>query len=240
VLHSIREYCVIVAKLWGQQISGPVLALISICAVVAGPFYAESPSAASVLLKASAWFTGIASVVLLFVAQYKAWCAERESYDRELARNSRPEISGRVGEFDVWQSVGNSIRSEENFCGCSVTFRVSMSNGRPVQTNLRDLRIDGSGMLVRATFENIVIRSPGETTTQMEALVNKTSRPHFHPTLPQGIYLEFVASAEIIVKGHHWAGLKNTLNLTGLRVEAIDGFGCPHRLEVEPGATVSV
>jgi hypothetical protein len=85
------EYLTMVAKLWGKQISGPVLALVAIVAVFVNARYANDATATATVAKYVAWITGGISVLLIFVAQYEAWSTERDKYEVESKKLERLE-----------------------------------------------------------------------------------------------------------------------------------------------------
>jgi hypothetical protein len=87
--HPLREYIVIVGRLWGREISGPILAGVSIVLAIAYACYADNANATVALVKYAAWLTGAISILLVFIAQYKAWFSEREKFEAEVAKNQR-------------------------------------------------------------------------------------------------------------------------------------------------------
>ena len=91
------EYLTMVAKLWGDQISGPILAVIAIIAVCVEAKFANDPTATATVARYTAWVTGGMSALLILVAQYKAWSAERDKYEvvsrkLEEIERSKPHI----------------------------------------------------------------------------------------------------------------------------------------------------
>ena len=95
--HPVREYGMTVLKLWGNHISGPVLALIALVLGFASAHYASDAQIGTRLVKYSAWLTGAASILLVFVAQYDAWKIERDSLETEQRKNSGSHITGELG-----------------------------------------------------------------------------------------------------------------------------------------------
>jgi hypothetical protein len=80
------EYLTMVARLWGRQISGPILALVAIIAAFVNARYATDATATATVAKYIAWITGGISAFLLFVAQYEAWSEERNKYEVEAGK----------------------------------------------------------------------------------------------------------------------------------------------------------
>ncbi|MGA8342397.1 MAG: hypothetical protein WB781_10710, partial [Candidatus Sulfotelmatobacter sp.] len=74
-------------RLWGNHIAGPVLAVIAIFFVIASAAIGGDATLAAKMVKWSAWLTGIATVLLMFVAQYDAWRETDRELDREKAKN---------------------------------------------------------------------------------------------------------------------------------------------------------
>jgi hypothetical protein len=234
---SAKAYLAEVWGLWNQKISGWVLAIITIAAAIAAPFFVDDSHGTKLILIIVAALTGSAVVILVFVSQYEAWRAERERYESELAKNARPEIRGGVHSFEAGV-YGDMIVLDKRSCNAQFTFHIEVSNVRLVHTNVREMRLEGSAMKIPAVFEFKNIWGAQETWTPVELLVSKPLKAH--PSLPPGVHVELVVRAEVTVDGYYWDDLGRTLNLAGMKIEVIDGFGEAHQLDVEPDAKMLV
>ncbi|HXM60167.1 MAG TPA: hypothetical protein VN950_04870 [Terriglobales bacterium] len=85
-----------VAKLWGKQISGPILAVVALVLGFLAAHYANDAEVGVKLVKVSALITGGVSVLLIFVAQYEAWKNEREALEGEKKRQSGSDVRGEI------------------------------------------------------------------------------------------------------------------------------------------------
>lgn len=102
-MRRVWEYLVLVSKLWGKEISGPVLVLIGLALLAAEQLVTDQQTAA-VVLKASAALTLSAAIVLFFSAQYKAWRDEHEARTlAELKLNAAADVRG-----EIWVLVPQS------------------------------------------------------------------------------------------------------------------------------------
>ncbi len=72
---------------WGKHLAGPFLALIAIVLGVIAAFYAGDPSASGKIVRWSAWLTGLAAVLLIFMAQYDTWSEANAELGKEQAKN---------------------------------------------------------------------------------------------------------------------------------------------------------
>ena len=80
------EYLTMVGRLWGNHISGPILALVAIIAVFVNALYANDATTTATVAKYIAWITGGISGFLVFVAQYQTWDKERDKYEAEARK----------------------------------------------------------------------------------------------------------------------------------------------------------
>jgi hypothetical protein len=94
--HPVMEYIMTVLRLWGNHISGPVLAIVSIVSAFAYAYYADKPTAMTATTKYVALATGVASIVLMFVAQYEAWKVERDALEAEELSHEGSNIRGDI------------------------------------------------------------------------------------------------------------------------------------------------
>jgi hypothetical protein len=240
----LKEYFLETGKSWGQQISGPVLALTSMVFLFAAAHYTDSAQQAAAVLKWSAWLTGAVAILLIFVAQFDVWSRERDmreaqrsKTDAEIAKNAKPEIQAEVLSLTMIGMVGNETSMVGNQttpveCSTRVQFQIQAVNVRPVTVSLRGIKIDGSKLPIPAIFENAEVwrpQSPGSPLAHSA-----------HPDLPYGIHVDLAASAEITVKGCNRDGIGRTLDLTGLKIELLDALGGAHLIDVEPGTRILV
>lgn len=149
----------------------------------------------------------------------------------EVAKNARPEIVGRDLEFSTG-IYGDGMNGMEPSAGVDVHFSLRITNIRPVPTNLDEVRLDGTALPVPAEFQGVDAWEVPPPTAN--------GAPDHHPNLLPGISFLLAGRARLQVDGYRWKDLGETLDLTGLVVELIDGFGVAHRIPVEEGTRISV
>jgi hypothetical protein len=160
---TVWEYLVMAGKLWGEEISGPILAFVSIVLIMAYARYADDADATAKLVKYSAWLTGAISILLIFVAQYKGWRNERDALNNEKVRSTGADIRGtiRSGYLDLRTFPNSNVAADWIALpdGCSVRFYIEAVNHndwgswfRPHETKL-ELHIGKS--CFRGTWERV-------------------------------------------------------------------------------------
>lgn len=206
-----------VGKIWGQQIAGPVLAFVSIAMIVSVPFVSD-PVVATRIVKAGAWITGICALLMVFAAQYQLWSQERDQLEHERAarqaaeaRNSRPELNGEAYSFERRRFSGSS--SEPTYFS-ELQFQVTLSNHRPVTTNVQQILVDGSLLNPPVKFSECEI-------------------PDIR--LEQGIARSFTVTGSAEVAGVRPSREQEGINLQPLKITVVDGFGNPHAIPAKDG-----
>jgi hypothetical protein len=211
--HRLKEYVVMVGRLWGREISGPVLAAVSIVLAFAYGHYADNANATVKLVKYAAWLTGIISVLLVFVAQYKAWCFERERYEAEAARNIKPELRGVAENFRSKGPYGDHRSPEPIYASFGITFDLRLTNHRPVPTNIGSVEVAGAILHKVAFCSDLELGFAGSLEYGIAATVPMSAR----------VDVYYVAIADLKDK---------EIDLSKLRIEVIDGFGDRHHIPI--------
>lgn len=205
-----------VAKLWGGHISGPILAVAAIALGILSAIFADNPGAGVMVVKISAWLTAVLAAILIMVAQYDAWSAERDKYDAEAARNSRPEIRGEVRTIIV-----RRVRPDQHVSTTfpyAYTFFAAVCNHRSVETNLSRVRVDGL-----TVSPPIVLLFHEISTVQAEPQVR-----------PSEIMLKYGIQTELLITAMGSAPTEGS-NFSGLDISLVDGLGGTHKLSVQTG-----
>jgi hypothetical protein len=218
----MREYIGIVTQLWGKQISGPVLAGVSLCLAAIGLSIHDAPKAAFAF-HVGTWLTLAVATVMVFAAQYDAWALERLRYECEHARyqkealaNVRPEIQGEVSGFHLDRMHGKTTdggRRSSSFVDCVCD--VYLCNVRPATTNLKAIFLDGSMLTPPVEFSVAQLLAPPSE-------------------LVKGIGHSFQIAAGATVQGSAMRDLMS-LDLANLKVRVIDAFGGEHVIQVRAG-----
>jgi hypothetical protein len=122
-----KEYFIIILKLWGNQLAGPILAAVTLILGLVAAYYAGEPSAAVKVVKYSAFSTATVSILLIFVAQYQAWSHERDNYETEQKRHTGADIRGRIDRayLDMRTYTGAWLDLPH---GCTVKFYIKAAN----------------------------------------------------------------------------------------------------------------
>jgi hypothetical protein len=104
------------ARLWGNHIAGPVLAIIAIASVVGAAFVRKDPSLAAKLVVWTAWSTSVAAIFLMFRAQYDAWKKLDEKVNNYLDDHPRLGLNV-VGFFgrQEWSDQADSKNTPAHF-----------------------------------------------------------------------------------------------------------------------------
>jgi hypothetical protein len=193
-----------VARLWGEAISGPVLAVVGIVLLVLQASIVDAPTAARVVRWGAYVTLGTAGAMFL-LAQYKAWSIERERYERELAKNKMPNIRGEF--FRVSLNIpapGPGAPTQ----GTTVDARISACNHTEVETTLKEIRLEitgTNGTAYRLTGVQSWFETPGGT-------------------FARGIH------QKLRVNGNVHGMEPDKLDPATLTVRLIDGFGNEHPL----------
>jgi len=104
------------AKLWGNHIAGPVLAIIAIASVIGAAVVRNDPSLAAKFLVWTAWTTSAATVFLMFVAQYDAWKKLDEEVQKYL--DDRPRLGLHIVShfgYKEWQKAVDGRNTPVHF-----------------------------------------------------------------------------------------------------------------------------
>jgi hypothetical protein len=208
----LREYLAVVLKLWGKHIAGPLLAVLTLILTFIAAYYAGDSSASAKVVKIAAWVTGIASAVLIFVAQYDAWSAERDRYENEVSKNQRPEIHGQARNFKWGGFLADSTPGTSKTVSFTVEFQLVLSNLRPVATNLCNISIVG----------RLLSRSVKYTQLDFEIT-----------TLNYGIAVVVPVTLMVSLDGLSTNDLKGKeVELEDTGIGVFDGFGDYHPIEI--------
>jgi hypothetical protein len=74
---TVREYIVMVSKIWAKAIAGPALALVSIILLLGQQVIFNVPNSRFSII--AGWITLGVAILLIFQAQYEAWKMQREA-----------------------------------------------------------------------------------------------------------------------------------------------------------------
>lgn len=129
-----REYLTMTAKLWGKHISGPIMALIAIASVIAAAFLRNDATFAAKVVVWTAWLTALATILLLFRAQYDAWAEIHQKLDVERAKNeAAPKIDMGVMNVIPRGAIGRGLTD--------LFLYVRLVLGEPSQVTIRDFSL---------------------------------------------------------------------------------------------------
>ena len=207
-----------VGKFWGEQISGPILALIGFGLLIAQAYVTDAPTATAIL-KWGATVTLGTAIFMVLVAQYKAWSTERDNYEAAAAKNIRPELRGKAYAFTRGGSGGGDPRGS-----VEARFMVEICNHRSITTNITALEIDAEQVDKTMTISGIV-HDGGSL------------------LLEHGIAHRFKAKAELCATRKastipgQWPEPVE-VDLSKLRILVVDGLGGKHPITVEPGSSL--
>jgi hypothetical protein len=216
--HLACRYTLMVLSVWGKHISGPIFAVLSIGLGFAYAHYANNAIATAALLKYAAWVSGGISASLIFVAQYDVWKAERDKYDTEVEKNSRPEIRGAAFHFGFASGtvIDGMTPPRTSF---PVAFELNVSNHRNVTTNIVDIGLDGSNLVPPVEFYEIHSKLVGRI---LEFGIGVTGMPVYARAQIDGI-----ARADI-----------PSIKMDNLLVYVQDGFMDKHSISVNRGEEI--
>ncbi len=218
-----------VSQIWGKHISGPVLAFLAIVLPIIAGFITDARIVAK-FLNLAAIATGLLAVLLILVAQYEVWRLERdtgekkwreehEKYEAEFAKNAKPELRGRAHTFVRQGFYGTGSDHGIEHASSGFKFRLDICNYRPTPTNFKQLHLGWANKSV--TFSDVKC----ETAEPLE--------------LHQGMGRTLTVSGTVLVEEVDNSRTVR-LELDGLTVVAIDGFGVSHTMEVEKGAVLAL
>ena len=166
----LGDYVLIVGKLWGSQVSGPVLAVVTIVLLIIGLFI-NNPTYAAKFLNWAAASTGALAILLVVAAQYEAWSLERGKYEAEVKRIVSPDIRGSFSNLNFFD--GQALYG----------FDLTACNHSTAITNIRDVfahvaYVDGESQVVRVSL------APDGTSTRLEFGIEHPIRAIFACSRP--------------------------------------------------------
>ena len=156
--------------------------------------------------------TGAAALLMVFVAQYKLWSKEREEREVEQAKNQRPELKGEAHSFEAHGMQGEGLSDGDWHCNTQFRFKVNLCNHRPVNTNITEIRLDGSPLNPPVVF--------GECEIPRDAPLG--APPDLQ--LNHGIAKSFAVNADATINGMRSHDVKD-VDLQNLRIVVVDGDG---------------
>lgn len=196
-----REYFTIVRTLWGNQISGPILAVVTIVLPIVALFITDTKNLAK-FMNWSAVGTGGVAVMLIIVAQYKAWALERDSVEAEQGKNLKPDIQGEFSDV----VVGQFPYVDQSKPGTIVSLLVWACNQREAETSIKEIAVSVDGF-------NGVKYTLVDTRFWVDATPD---------TLRRGVH------QRVRVQGSLYdTGFKN-IDPATITIRLIDGFGNEH------------
>lgn len=161
----------------------------------------------------SAWMLAASTTVAIaffILAAYLTWAdeaAEAEGLRKEIqSLRQQPEITGEALDFRCVGLFGSDI---------TIACRLAICNTRPVRTNLRRIAIDAAQIQPRLAFSPVPIAEE----SILDHGIGKTIE------LRMALVLEDDIDPQDTVE----------VDLTPLKIYAIDGFGNRHPLTVRPG-----
>lgn len=156
-------------------------------------------------------------------AARREFIAANETTKRELSiereKNGRPDIRGEAFSFVTTFHGESYLENKLTSCHATIQFQLSLCNHRPVLTNLKGVEMDGTEMKVPAQLSR-------------DALAD--SRDRILPQLPFGLETLVAWSTEMTVPGRALAEIHD-LDLAGLKVYVVDGFGTRHLIQLRSG-----
>ncbi len=197
------------ARLWGAHISGPILAVVAIVAVIVNALYANDATATATAAKYIAWITGGISAFLVLVAQYGVWSEERDKYETEVAKNeAAPHIDINVLNVVPRGSLGSGMTD--------LFFYLDLVLGSPNRVSILDFSL----MIYNDTQSSTILAVDDVTDWQLvkstedalrsfapcAPLIKELTRPGdsvqgwIHFPLPGGVSERFIQSSGLKIK----------------------------------------
>jgi hypothetical protein len=176
---------------------------------------------------AAFWF-GVLVIIFFCLGSLVAWHNEVKkvkNLENALAEmtSAKPDIQGAAFDFKISsRPVTDSTVKGRKQVGLGVTFQIEICNHKPKQTNLMEVRMDGSRLRHPITFIDIYF-PPKFIETPLECGIGKTI-----PVLATALILD-VAKADLYA---------SSINLDDLDVGVIDGFGNFHMLITSPAESL--
>lgn len=218
--HPAREYALMALSMWGKRISGPIFASLSIGLAFTYAHYANDATKTAALLKYAAYLTGGIAAFLLFVAQYDVWKAERDKYELEAEKNSRPEIRGTAFHFGVASGPVNEWTMPPR-ASFPFAFEMNVCNHQNVTTNIVEIGLDGSKLSPPIEFSEIHSSLVDRT---LEFGIGVIGMPVYARAQVDGVTLPDVPR----------------IKMDNLRVYVYDGFLNTHQISVGPGEDIGL
>src|ERR1035438_1162665 len=141
MLKRPKEYLLIVARLWGEAISGPLLATVGIVLYVFQASITDAPTASRVM-KGGAWVTLGTAGAMFLLAQYIAWSIERGKFESELAKNKMPNLRGEFFDLSFRHLPGLGPVPP---IGTIVDVWISACNHTETETTLKEIHMEITG-----------------------------------------------------------------------------------------------
>jgi hypothetical protein len=225
-MNRVRDYLVIVVKLWSKHLAGPAFAVFSLVLLAIQKSFRDAPALARAA-HWGAWITLSMALLLVFVAQYDAWSLERARYEEEASKSERPRILGEASNFRLTGHYGSNDGKPYGDFSCDLY----LCNDSPRATNFQGFELDGSMLTPPVNFSH----------EELTALTRAVGRPPVNVTgqyLGNGIAIHLAITFTAVLETP-WAGPRPSIRLEPLRVSAIDGFRGKHAISVRDGETLS-
>ena len=136
------------AKLWGNHIAGPVLAVVTIVFVIVAAVVRSDATLSAKSVTWLAWITGAATVLLMFRAQYDAWNVINSELATEKEKNRA------APHMDITAlNVVPSGRASEGLIG--LFFHVRLVLGEPSEVSILTFTLDISNEATSLTANEV-------------------------------------------------------------------------------------
>lgn len=184
--------------------------------LMSGP--ATVPFTIAAVFVSQPWLKALLGALALscaILSSYLVWCNERLAYIGEREKNGWPDIRGEAFNFHTG-SHGDSFDTKS--CWTIVSFQMSLCNHRQVLTNLKAIELEGDDMKIPARFSPTNFHSEG----------------HEKPELPRGLNTIINCATRMEVSDHFYDEIRS-MDLAGLKIYVVDGFGERHQITVRAG-----
>lgn len=205
---------VMVAKLWGGHIAGPVAAVLALLLPVVQKLWPKLFGSSDTV---SIWLflaPLLLAVLLIWPAQYQAWKDERSKRVDEENKNTRPEIQGQI------ESVScRPIPTDEDDAFRSNALLLCVlriCNHRTADTNITEVHVRTCNLRPLLFFHDpsVQMRKDGRLDE------------------PQNVVLKYGISHEVVISASTRLpdSMAQDMDLSALEVTVTDGFGTAHSI----------
>jgi hypothetical protein len=142
----LKEYFAALFHGWVGKMSGLASVILTFLPILLPKLFSDSAWVIRAI-----W---IAAAICFVIANHSAWKFERDKYEAEAEKNTRPEIRGAAFNFGIASGTVHDWTTPPR-ASFPVAFEMNVCNHRDVTTNIVDIGLDGSKLSPPVEFSEV-------------------------------------------------------------------------------------